>query len=191
MYYAQESEMLTRSIKDCIKGNLTGPSAIRCLHNFILAMKSVRGEPVFFTFPLSKVMSDSSDSNPLMLMRELKEFLREPEEPLDESLPQAIDGLLEILRGVRSITNNTLVMRAPQGAKQPYADLSGPTAAVLPPDKRPSIDLPVGEIVLISKNGDEAFGLFPFFKYSKKKVVFAVPTREELSTFYERLEITP
>ena len=191
MYYAQESEMLTRSIKDCIKGNLTGPSAIRCLHNFVLAMKSVRGEPVFFTFPLSKIMSDSSDSSPLMLMRELKDFLREPEEPLNESLPQAIDGLLEILRGVRSITNNTLVMRAPQGAKQPYADLSGPAATVLVPEKRPSIDLPVGEIVLISKNGDEAFGLFPFFKYSKKKVIFTTPTREELSTFYERLEITP
>lgn len=191
MYFAQESEMLTKSIKDCIKGNLIGPSAIRCLHNFVLAMKAVRGNNIFFTFPLSKVMSSSDETNPLMLMRELKEFLKEPEEPLNESVPQAIEGLLEILRGVRYITNNTLVMRAPQGAKLPYADLSGPTAKPLDKDKRPSMDLPVGEVILISTDGSEAFGMFPFFKYSKKKVIFTIPTSEELATFYERLEITP
>lgn len=191
MYFAQESDMLTKSIKDCIKGNLIGPSAIRCLHNFVLAMKAVRGNNIFFTFPLSKVMSSSDETNPLMLMRELKEFLKEPEEPLNESVPQAIEGLLEILRGVRYITSNTLVMRAPQGAKLPYADLSGPTAKPLDKDKRPSMDLPVGEVILISTDGSEAFGMFPFFKYSKKKVIFTIPTSEELATFYERLEITP
>ncbi len=192
MYYAQESEMLTKSIKDCIKGNLTGPSSIRCLHNFVLAMKSVRGSNVFFTFQLAKVMGNSQDeTNPLMLMRELKEFLREPEEPFDESLPQAIDGLIEILRGVRYITMNTLVMRAPRGAKLPYADLSGPLAKPLPPEKRPSMDLPVSEVILISTDGAEAFGLFPFFKYQNKKVIYTIPTSEELATFYERLEITP
>ena len=191
MYFAQESEMLSKSIKDCIKGNLIGPSAIRCLHNFVLAMKAVRGNNIFFTFPLSKVMSSSDDTNPLMLMRELKEFLKEPEEPLSESVPQAIEGLLEILRGVRYITNNTLVMRAPRGAKLPYADLSGPTAKPLEKDKLPSMDLPVGEVILISTDGSEAFGMFPFFKYSKKKVIFTIPSQEELATFYERLEITP
>ena len=191
MYFAQESEMLTKSIKDCIKGNLIGPSSIRCLHNFVLAMKAVRGNNIFFTFPLSKIMSNSDDTNPLMLMRELKEFLKEPEEPLNESVPQAIEGLLEILRGVRAITNNTMVMRAPRGAKLPYADLSGPTAKPLDKDKLPSMDLPVGEVILISTDGSEAFGMFPFFKYSKKKVIFTIPTSEELATFYERLEITP
>ena len=191
MYFAQESDMLTKSIKDCIKGNLIGPSAIRCLHNFVLAMKAVRGNNIFFTFPLSKIMSSSDETNPLMLMRELKEFLKEPEEPLSESVPQAIEGLLEILRGVRAITKNTMVMRAPQGAKLPYADLSGPTAKPLDKDKLPSMDLPVGEVILISTDGSEAFGMFPFFKYSKKKVIFTIPTSEELATFYERLEITP
>lgn len=191
MYFAQESEMLTKSIKDCIKGNLIGPSSIRCLHNFILAMKAVRGNNIFFTFPLSRIMSNSDDTNPLMLMRELKEFLKEPEEPLNESVPQAIEGLLEILRGVRAITNNTMVMRAPHGAKLPYADLSGPIAKPLDKDKLPSMDLPVGEVILISTDGSEAFGLFPFFKYSKRKVIFAIPSSEELATFYERLEITP
>ena len=82
-------------------------------------------------------------------------------------------------------------MRAPQGAKLPYADLSGPTAKPLDKDKRPSMDLPVGEVILISTDGSEAFGMFPFFKYSKKKVIFTIPTSEELATFYERLEITP
>ncbi len=53
------------------------------------------------------------------------------------------------------------------------------------------MDLPVGEIVLISTDGAEAFGLFPFFKYQKKKILYTIPTKEELATFYERLEITP
>ena len=191
MYYAQESDMLAKSIKDCIKGNLIGPSAIRCLHNFVLAMKAARGNNVFFTFPLARIMSSSIDTNPLMLMRELKEFLKEPEEPLDESVPQAVEGLLEILRGVKPITNNTMVMRAPKGARLPYADLSGPSAKPLAQDKLTSMDLPVGEVILISTDGAEAFGLFPFFKYSNKKVVFSIPNQEELSTFYERLEIVP
>ena len=192
MYYAQESEMLAKSIKDCIKGNLTGPSAIRCLHNFVLAMKAVRGNNQFFTFQLSKIMGNSQDeTNPLMLMRELNEYLKEPEEPLEESVPQAVEGLIEILKGVRYINANTLVMRAPKGAKLPYADLSGPVAKALDKDKLPSMDLPVGEVILISTDGAEAFGLYPFFKYLKKKVVFGIPTSEELATFYERLEITP
>ena len=191
MYYAQESDMLAKSIKDCIKGNLIGPSAVRCLHNFVLAMKTARSNPVFFTFPLSKVMSDPSENNPLMLMRELKDFLREPEEPLSENVPQAVEGLIEILRGVRAITTNTIVMKAPAGARHPYADLSGPSASILAPEKRPSIDLPTGEAVLISKDGTEAFGLFPFFKYAKKKILFTIPSKEELKIFYERLELTP
>lgn len=192
LYYAQESEMLAKSIKDCIKGNLTGPSAIRCLHNFVLAMKAVRGNNQFFAFQLSKIMGNSQDeTNPLMLMRELKEYLKEPEEPLEESVPQAVEGLIEILKGIRYINSNPLVMRAPRGAKLPYADLSGPVAKALSKDKLPSMDLPVGEVILISTDGAEAFGLFPFFKYQKKKVVFGIPTSEELATFYERLEITP
>ena len=64
-------------------------------------------------------------------------------------------------------------------------------AKALPSEKRPSMDLPVGEIVLISTDGAEAFGLFPFFKYQKKKIIYTIPTKEELATFYERLEITP
>ena len=82
-------------------------------------------------------------------------------------------------------------MRAPKGARLPYADLSGPSAKPLAQDKLPSMDLPVGEVILISTDGAEAFGLFPFFKYSNKKVVFSIPNQEELSTFYERLEIVP
>lgn len=190
IFYAKESEMLTKSIKDCIKGKLIGPSSIRCLHNFVLALKPIRTNNVFFTFQLSKIMGSSIETNPLMLMRELKEYLREPEEPLDESVPQAIDGLIEILKGINPITSNKLVMRAPQGAKLPYADLSGPTAKPLENEKRPSIDLPIGEVVLISIDGGEALGLFPFFKYKNRKVIFTIPTDEELSIFYERLEIT-
>ena len=189
LFFAPESETLARSIIDCIKGELIGPTALRCLHNFVLSMKQARGNPVFFTFSLAGVLSDTSDANPLMMMRELKEYLREPVDPLEESVPQAIEGVTEILRGVKSIVNNLLVMKAPPGAKEPFADLSGPEARILPADKRPALDLPVGEVVLISRDGTEALGLFPYFKYARKKIVFAKPSIEERNILLERLEI--
>mgnify|MGYP000956194444 CR=1 FL=1 len=189
LFYAQESDVLARSIRECLKGSLVGPTALRSLHNFALSMKAARGSPVFFTFSLAGIFSESSDTNPLMMLRELKEFLREPVEPLAESVPQAIEGLTDILRGVKSILNNLIVMKTPQGAKEPFADLSGPEARALAADKRPTLDLPVGEVVLLSRDGGEAFGLFPFFKYAKKKLCFAKPDAKELAVFYERLEI--
>ncbi|MBU1107601.1 MAG: hypothetical protein KKB51_13100 [Candidatus Riflebacteria bacterium] len=189
LFFAPESEMLARSIIDCIKGELSGPTALRCLHNFVLSMKQARGNPVFFTFSLASVLSDTSDANPLMMMRELKEFLREPVTPLEESIPQAIEGVTEILRGVKSIVNNLLVMKAPPGAKEPFADLSGPEARILTTDKRPALDLPVGEVILISRDGNEALGLFPYFKYARKKIVFAKPSIAERNILLERLEI--
>lgn len=189
LFYAQESDVLARSIRECLKGCLVGPTALRSLHNFSLSMKAARGSPVFFTFSLAGIFSESSDTNPLMMLRELKEFLREPVEPLSESVPQAIEGLTDILRGVKSILNNLIVMKTPPGAKEPFADLSGPEARVLAADKRPTLDLPVGEVVLLSRDGGEAFGLFPFFKYAKKKLCFAKPDPKELAVFYERLEI--
>lgn len=189
LFYAQESDVLARSIRECLKGCLVGPTALRSLHNFSLSMKAARGSPVFFTFSLAGIFSESSDTNPLMMLRELKEFLREPVEPLTESVPQAIEGLTDILRGVKSILNNLIVMRTPPGAKEPFADLSGPEARALAADKRPGLDLPVGEVVLLSRDGGEAFGLFPFFKYAKKKLCFAKPDAKELAVFYERLEI--
>lgn len=189
LFFAPESEALARSIVDCIKGELIGPTSLRCLHNFVLSMKQARGNPVFFTFSLAGVLSDASDANPLMMMRELKEYLREPVEPLDESIPQAVEGITEILRGVKSLVNNLLVMKAPPGAKEPFADLSGPVAKILPLEKRPALDLPVGEVILISRDGTEALGLFPYFKYSRKKVVFAKPSLEERNILLERLEI--
>lgn len=189
LFFAPESDVLSKSIKECIKGHLIGPTALRCLHNFALAMKKTRSNPVFFTFSLATILSESSDTNPLMMMRELKEFLRNPVMPLEESMPQAIDGLTEILRGVKSILNNSLVMKAPPGAKEPFADLSGPEARILAADKRPALDLPVGEIILLSRDGTEALGLFPYFKYARKKIVFARPDDKEIAVLLERLEI--
>jgi hypothetical protein len=80
-------------------------------------------------------------------------------------------------------------MRAPKGAKEPFADLSGPIAQILPPDKRPGIELPHGEVVVLSRDGTEAFGLFPYFKYAKRKVFFNKPAPEEYEILLERLEI--
>jgi hypothetical protein len=189
MFFAPPSEVLERSIKECLKGHLIGPTALRCLHNFSLAMKQSRENPVFFTFSLANILSESSDVNPVMMLRELNEYLKNPIEPLEETLPQAVEGLADILRGVKSILNNLIVMRAPKGAKEPFADLSGPIAQILPPDKRPGIELPHGEVVVLSRDGTEAFGLFPYFKYAKRKVFFNKPAPEEYEILLERLEI--
>jgi hypothetical protein len=80
-------------------------------------------------------------------------------------------------------------MKAPKGAKQPFADLSGPLAVPLAQEDRPELDLPSGEVILISREGTEALGLFPYFKYQKRKVVFSKPSVEEFDILIERLEI--
>ena len=190
LYFAPESEVLSQSVRECLKTGLVGPAAFRCLRNFALSMKAARHSPVFFTFSLAGVFGESSETNPLLLMRELKEYLRSPEEPVSETLPQAVDGLIEILLGVKSILANKLVMKAPAGAREPFADLSGPEATVLAADKRPALELPPGEVVLVSRDGTEALGLFPYFKYARKKIVFARPDNAEIRTLYERLEIS-
>jgi len=189
LFFAPASEVLTRSVKECLKGHLVGPTALRCLHNFALAMKQSRENPVFFTFSLANILTESSDTNPVMMLRELKEYLKEPIEPLEESLPQAIEGLAEILRGVKSILNNLIVMRAPKGAKEPFADLSGPLAQVLAVEKRPAIELPPSEAVVLSRDGTEAFGLYPYFKYAHRKIAYATPSPSEFKVLLERLEI--
>ncbi|MFZ5951728.1 MAG: hypothetical protein ACOYXC_13540 [Candidatus Rifleibacteriota bacterium] len=189
LFFAPASEVLTKSVKECLKGHLIGPTALRCLHNFALAMKQSRENPVFFTFSLANILTESSDTNPVMMLRELKEYLKEPIDPLEESLPQAIEGLAEILRGVKSILNNLIVMRAPKGAKEPFADLSGPLAQVLAADKRPAIELPPGEVVVLSRDGTEAFGLFPYFKYARRKIAYGAPSSAEFKILLERLEI--
>ncbi|MGM0598331.1 MAG: hypothetical protein ACQETH_00820 [Candidatus Rifleibacteriota bacterium] len=189
MFFAPPSAMLEKSVKDCLKGHLIGPTALRCLHNFALAMKQSKENPVFFTFSLSKILSDSSDTNPLMMLRELREYLKQPIEPLNETIPQAVEGLAEILRGTKSILNNSIVMKTPKGTKVPFADLTGPLAVALKPDKRPGIELPESELVVLSRDGTEAFGLFPYFKYANRRMYFSKPGKEEFAILLERLEV--
>jgi hypothetical protein len=189
MFFAPPSEMLERSVKDCLKGHLIGPTALRCLHNFALAMKQSKENPVFFTFSLAKILSDSSDTNPLMMLRELREYLKQPIEPLNETIPQAVEGLAEILRGTKSILNNSIVMKTPKGAKVPFADLTGPLAQALKPDKRPGIELPESELVVLSRDRTEAFGLFPYFKYANRRMYYSKPGKEEFAILLERLEV--
>jgi hypothetical protein len=189
LYYAEESEVLAQNILQCLKNKLVGATALRNLHNFVMAMKPARGNPVFFTFTLAGIMSESSESNPLMLMRELKEYLRAPVQPFAETVPQAIEGLTAILKGIKCIKNNIFVMKTPEGAKEPFADLGGPLAASLNENRRPLLDLPPGEVVIVSKDGSEAFGLYPFVKYNKRKTIFTMPGDAEMKVLFERLDI--
>lgn len=189
MFFAPPSEVLTKTIKECLRNHLTGAVSLRHMHNFAMSLKQSREKPVFFTFSLAKVMTESSDTNPLLMMRELTEYLTNPVEPLGETIPQAIDGMCEILLGLKSILHNKIVMKTPVGAKEPFADLSGPVASILAEDDRPELDLPPGELILISRDGREALGLFPYFKYLKRRVVFARPSEKEFEILLERLDL--
>jgi hypothetical protein len=80
-------------------------------------------------------------------------------------------------------------MKTPEGAKEPFADLGGPLAASLNENRRPLLDLPPGEVVIVSKDGSEAFGLYPFVKYNKRKTIFTMPGDAEMKVLFERLDI--
>jgi hypothetical protein len=190
IYFAQESKGLEENIKQCLKHELAGPAYLRNLHNFVVALKPAHGSSGFFTFTLAGILSESSASNPLMLMRELDQFLKNPEEPLGDNVEMAVEGLLEILKGVRCIKNNPIVMRTPVGVKVPYADLSGPFAVPMEQQKQPLLDLPHGEIVVLSRERTEALGLYPIIKYNKRKTYYSNPSTVEFLQLYERLEVT-
>lgn len=189
MFFAPPSEVLTKTIKECLRNHLTGSISLRHMHNFAMAMRRSNENPVFFTFTLAKLMTESSDDNPLLMMRELAEYLKSPIEPIEETVPQAIDGFTEILSGLKSILQNKLVMKTPAGAREPFANLSGPIAEVLKEKDRPELELPAGEVILISRDGTAALGLFPYFKYHKRKVIFARPSEDEFKILLERLEL--
>ena len=186
-FYAPQSDTLTRNIKQCLKNKLVGPTALRYLHNFVMAMKPARGNPIFFTYTLAGIMSESSEYNPLMLMRELQDYLRNPDDSNEDTIVQAVDGMITILKSLECMRNNTIVMRAPMGAKKPYANLNGSKAVPLEDSKMPILELPYGEVVLLSKDGSEALGLHPFIKYKNMQTVRITPRDAEMKILYDRL----
>lgn len=189
LFYITRSPRIDKVVKDCLKEHLSGPSCIRHLHNLSLAIKANARNDDFFTFPLAGLLSEAGDDNPLVSMRELGEYLDNPIEPLEESIVMAIDGFVNILVSMKIILQNKIVMKTPQGSKTPYADLSGPTAKALSESERPSLDLPSKEIVVLSKDGSEALGLFPYFAYIDKAIRFTEPKPELVRILCDRLEL--
>ncbi len=189
IYFAQGSDSLEQNVLQSLKNKLTGPAYLRNLHNFVVALKPAHGSSGFFTFTLAGILSESSVSNPLMLMRELDEFLKNPIEPVDENLEEAKEGFVEVLKGVKCIRNNPIIMRSPVGARLPYADLTGPLAVPMEATKAPLLDLPHGEIVILSRDRTEALGLYPIIKYNKRRTFYSHGTDTEFELLYDRLEI--
>ncbi|NLI74841.1 MAG: hypothetical protein GX442_00200, partial [Candidatus Riflebacteria bacterium] len=189
LFYGTRSPKGDQVVMDCLKCHLGGPSAVRSLHHLALVVKNVTGTDSFFTFALSRAMTEAGEANPLMVLKELWEFVLTPVDPLQETLPQAVEALPQVLMAFKGLLHNPLVMKSAPGAREAFFDLSGPRAAPLKPADRPGLDLPPGEIILLSKDRGEALGLFPYFTFNGERIVFAVPEARQTAILYERLEL--
>lgn len=189
IFYASPSDMINQNAKDCLENRLTGPTALRWLHNFAMSLRRTGENKSFFTFKLARKFTSGSDKNPLLLARELDQYLKSPVKPLEETLLMAIKGITNILSGSQVILNNSAIMKTPAGVSKPYANFTGPRAFALAANQEPLIELPAGEIVIISEDGSEALGLHPFFKCRKNRACFVNPSQAELNVLIKRLEL--
>ena len=178
-------------VKDCLKAHLLGPTATRFLHNLSMTIKDVRGGgDRFFTFTLARMFTEPSELNPLFVLKELYETLLTSPATVEENLDQVIPQLAQMFVAFKSVLENKIVMRMPPGTREPFLDLTGPAVAPLPPAQRPSLDLPSNELCVLSKDKSEALGLFPYFTFDGKALVFGTPDQGAFKTLLERLEIT-
>jgi hypothetical protein len=189
LFYTPRNPKVDAAVMESLKANLCGPYGVRNIHQFSLIIKSVKGNDSFFPFPLSRAMSEGTDQNPLMSIKDLWEFVRAPQDELVESLPGAFSVFCEALISLKVMLQNKLIQRNPPGAREALVDLSGPTPGPLAADSRPSLDIPAGEIIVLSKDRSEALGLFPFFVFNGKEVVYTIPDQEQFKTLLERLEL--
>lgn len=189
IFFAPRSQKVDQIIVECLRSHLGGPNGIRFIHNLGLNIKNVTGNDSFFTFILSRLMSEAPDNNPLIPLKELSEFIIAPREPLNETITEAVAALPRMLIGYKVIIQNKIAQRNNPGEKPPFIDLSGPEATPLGNNDRPVMDLPPGEIVVLSKNRAEALGLFPYFTFNGKTVKFAIPSSDQFATLLERLEL--
>lgn len=185
LFFSTRNPKIDQVVKDCLNAHLGGPNAVRFLHNISLGLKGQEKNTAFFTFPLAHAFSGGSDPNPLVVLKELAQFLAEPPEPLSESVVQAVEAVPQLLVSVKGIIQNKLVIKT----KGEFLDLSGPQPKPLAAGDRPSLDLPDHEVILLSRDRSEALGLFPYFPFDGKTVQFTKPSKEQFATLLERLEL--
>jgi len=190
LFYATRVPKVDEIVLECLKAHLLGQTPVRFLHNFSLAVKGVRGNDSFFTFGLAKFITETSDQSPSVVLKELFEFaFGHPEGNLEETLPQAVDALSQILINLKGIIQNRIVFKTSPGAREPFIDLTGPKPVPLAPSDRPGLDLPAGEAVLLSKDRSEALGLFPFFEFDGNGIKYSKPDKAKFDMLLERLEL--
>jgi hypothetical protein len=189
LFYGTRSPKGDQVVMECLKGHLVAPTAVRSLHHLALLVKNVPGTDAFFTFALSRSLAESGENNPLVVVKELWEYLQSPVEPLEETLPTAVAALPGILVACKGMLHHPLVMKSAPGAREAFFDLSGPRPGPLKPADRPSLDLPPGEIILLSRDRGEALGLFPYFTFNGERITFAIPDAKQVAILYERLEL--
>lgn len=190
LFFCERNPRTDEVVSDCLKANLLGQNAVRFIHQFSLTIKNLTGNTSFFTFSLSRAFTEAGDENPLVPFRELYEFVCQPPDDYAENIEQAIAALPEMFITFKGMVFNRIIMRTQPGARVPYIDLSGPAAKPLDTDP-PSMDLPPGEIIVLSRDGSEALGLFPFFTFSGQTVLRVVPSKEMMDSLLERLELPP
>jgi len=189
MFFGTRSPKGDQVVMECLKSHLVGSNAVRSLHHLSLIIKNVAGTDSFFTFGLSRAITESGDNNPLLPLKELWEFLQTPQDPLEENLPAAVAALPQIMVSFKGFLQNAIVMKNLPGAREAFFDLTGPHAGPLKPADWPGLDLPPGEIIILSKDRSEALGLFPYFTFGGEHITFAVPDKKLIAILYERLEL--
>ncbi len=190
LFFGRRTPKGDQAARDALNAHFSGPASVRMLHHLSLSVREVAGD-AFFSTGLAKAMNEASeDMNPLFMLREVTEFLKTPPNLADDGLRQVAGGLPVLLAACKGILQNPIVLRLPPGAREPFLNLSGPRPCPLPPSERPGLDLPANEIVVLSKDRSEALGLFPYFVFDGRSVMFCVPSDAEFKTLLERLGLT-
>ncbi len=190
LFFGTRATNMDKFVSELLQAGLVPENPVASINRLSLPLRGV-GHRNFFTFALARLMGADNDLNPLLPIRELWEYLVNPEGPFDETLPIAQNGFGSILGMVKAMHENPLVFRVPNKRPPVYADLSGPKATVLPESAWPEIDLPEGELVVLGRDRSEALGLWPFFTPTNKGIALVEPTPEQLSELLSRLELAP
>jgi HEAT repeat protein len=188
LFFCERTPRTDQVVNDCLKANLLGPGAVRFIHQFSMSVKGIPGNTAFFTFSLARAFTEAGEANPLMTLKEMYEFVTTPPEGYEESLEGAAEAFPELLMALKSIVFNRIVLRTKPGAREPFIDLSGPDPKPLEADP-PSLELPAGELIILSRDGSEALGLFPFFTFNGQEILLEKPTAEMIDTLLERMEL--
>ncbi len=189
LFFVDRKPKIDQAVKEALKIHLRGPDALRRLNILALAMREQERDS-FFSFVLAKVITEPNDQNPMFALKDLVQFLNEPPPDAAEQLNGAVDTCVNALAAVKSILSNKLVFKTPPGSREPFFDLTGPTAGPLASGSRPTLDLPSGEIIVLSRDRSEALGLFPYFRFDGKQVEFVQPSPQDFKTLLERLELS-